>query len=259
MSVPVPAQPGRPDRRESLRHPELVVKARRPALARVALILLGSLACLALAAVAFEGGRRFGQEEWRNGTAALSQLQREAKVLAADNDILRRQVAALRTARVVDEEAHNEVRRMLVDLEDEVQQQQEELDFYRTIVSPEDGMAGLRIQDFRIVRAAEKRRYRMELVLVQAAKHDKAVSGVVSFALEGASAGQPVRLAAGELVAETEDGSAPLDFSFRYFKDLEQDIRLPEGFVPDRVVVEVSPEGEPERVIRQSFDWAVKS
>jgi hypothetical protein len=32
---------------------------------------------------------------------------------------------------------------MLVELEDEVQQQREELDFYRTIVSPEDGVAGL--------------------------------------------------------------------------------------------------------------------
>jgi hypothetical protein len=239
-----------------LRQRDLIVKARRPGLARATTIAATLLGVLAVAA-AFEAGRRLGAGEWRTGAVRLEALTARAETLETDNEALRREVAAMRTSRAVEDEAHERVREMLVQLEDEVLAQREELDFYRTIVSPEDGVAGLRIQDFNVSAGPEGRRSRMQLVLVQAAKHDKPVSGVVSFALEGANSGQPVRFAAAELAPEP--GAAPLGFSFRYFKDLEQDVLLPEGFVPDRVVVEVSPEGDPERVIRQSFDWAVKS
>jgi hypothetical protein len=256
MTGPSSERTPRAERRESLRYGDLVVKPRRPAVRR-AFAALGVVFVAAALVGSCEAGRRRGLAAGEANGAAVRALRDRAENLAERNDALRREVAALRTSRAVADEAHMRVRRMLVDLENEVQRQREELDFYRTIVSPDDGVAGLRIQDFTVSAGAEGRLYRMQLVLVQAAKHDTPVSGVVNFSLEGASDGQPATFAASDLSPQAEN--SPLGFSFRYFKDLEQDVLLPAGFVPDRVVVEVSPEGDPERVIRQSFDWAVKS
>ncbi|MEO0971608.1 MAG: DUF6776 family protein [Pseudomonadota bacterium] len=217
----------------------------------------GAAIALAAVGIAFESGRRFGQGEWQSGAQQLEVLVRESNQLGADNQRLRRELATLSTSRGVEQQAQQEVRSMLMELERKVQSQREELDFYRTIVSPKDGVAGLRIQDFRVRPSAQGSLYHLQLVLVQAAKHDKPVAGIVEFRIEGVTEGRPTVFTAQELAAATE--GAELAFSFRYFKDLEQDVVLPPDFVPDRVVVEVSPEDDPDRAIRQSFDWSVKS
>ncbi len=251
-----PSGAASPDRPASLRHTQLVVKTQRPWLQRVALVG-GGLLALAAIAIAFESGRRFGLGEWQRGAQELEMLAQQSAQREQDNQQLRRELANLTTSRGVERQAQEEVRGMLMDLERKVQSQREELDFYRTIVSPDDGVAGLRIQDFRVRPSAQGSVYHLQLVLVQAAKHDKPVAGIVEFRIEGVASGRPAVLNAKELAGG--EGDEALAFSFRYFKDLEQDVVLPPDFVPDRVVVEVSPQGDPERAIRQSFDWSVKS
>lgn len=237
----------------------LVVKARPPLLLRALAVLAATLAVVVCAVVTFEAGRRLGQGEWRHGVQEMRVLATMVADTEAENERLRREIAALETARGVAQQAQEETRGMLLELEREVQRQREELDFYRTIVSPEDGVAGLRIQSLRVRRAGTDRHYRLQLVLVQAAKHDRPVAGVVDFRVEGVLAGEPRALTARELEGAPAAPDPALAFSFRYFTDLEQGIELPPDFIPDRVVVEVSPDGDPERVVRRTFDWATIS
>jgi hypothetical protein len=47
---------------------------------------------------------------------------------------------------------------------------------------------------------------------------------------------------------------APLEYSFKYFQQVEGDVLLPPGLQPVRVVARLQPQGG--AVVEQSFTWA---
>ncbi len=186
------------------------------------------------------------RSELKDRIAELERIRRD----------LRAQLTRIETSRAIDREAYAQVEANLAELQSQILEQQEDLAFYRGIVSPADGASGLRIQKFEVFRRSEGSLYRLRLVLVQAMKHDRRASGVVHVSIEGAREGEPVTYALADL---SPDGTDQLAYSFRYFQDFDHDVVLPTGFVPHRVNVEVSPRGRPARTIRESFDWDVKS
>jgi hypothetical protein len=235
---------------------QLVVKPHRPTQARV---LIGAVVVAALVAgyLLFEYGRRQGGFDTLETRAEQETLQTRIRELSVENEDLRQKIALLETSRGVDREAYSQVEGTLADLQRQLQEQREELDFYRTIVTPADGVSGLRIQELSVSTGAQASSFRLHLVLVQAAQHDQVISGVVNLSVDGAEAGKPVSYALGRLVSDAEP--VPMGFSFRYFQNLERELMLPDGFVPQRVNVEVTPNGRQAKVIRQSFDWTTKT
>ena len=126
--------------------------------------------------------------------------------------------------------------------------------FYRGIVSPADGRPGLRVQDFRLTRGAEERQFNLRLVLVQAMKHDRKVSGDVNLSVEGVEDGAARTYAFAELLPAEARRDWP--FSFRYFQNFDRQIVLPDGFTPERVHVEVRSRTRSIASIEESFAWA---
>ncbi|MBT8130750.1 MAG: hypothetical protein KJO35_00660 [Gammaproteobacteria bacterium] len=233
---------------------KLVVKPHRPRRARIiwSVILLAGLVGGFLL---LEYGQYRGGFNKAMASRDRDELISEIAALNAENNGLREKIALLETSLQVDHEAYNQVESTLADLQSEIQEQREELAFYRGIVSPPDGATGLHIRDFELRSGPRDSSYRMRLVLVRSSRHDRRVSGVVSLTIDGARNGLPVSYGLADLA---QDDSKSLDFSFRYFQDFERDLVLPADFVPDRVNVEVSPRGRGAKIIRQSYDWAVQ-
>jgi hypothetical protein len=223
---------------------------RRVALSAVALALLGGVGYLL-----FELGRYQAGYSRLDAQENSQALNAEITDLKSRNEDLRRQIAMLETSRGIDQEAYSQVEQNLAELQANIQTQEEELAFYRGIVSPSDGVAGLKIQRFELLPADGQDAVLMRLVLVQAMKHDRRVSGVVKFTVHGEKAGNAAVLALSELVAEGE--SSDLSYSFRYFQDLERQLVLPKGFLPSRVELEIRPKGRGAKPVSQSFDWMV--
>ena len=46
------------------------------------------------------------------------------------------------------------------------------------------------------------------------------------------------------------------EFSFRYFQDFEREIVLPDGFMPERIKIEVHSRTRSIDSIEESFSWA---
>jgi hypothetical protein len=146
------------------------------------------------------------------------------------------------------------VEKNLQDLQAQVLRQREELTFYRGIVSPEDGIGGLRVQGFQVQSGGAPRHYRLLLVLQQSMREDAVVSGSVNIQIEGVRANRPEQLALPQLA---DGADAQLPFKFRYFQKFEQDVVLPEGFEPRAVNVEVrSTRLAP---VRESYPWQVQA
>ena len=155
----------------------------------------------------------------------------------------------------VDRVAYEELTNALDVSETYINELREELRFYRSIITPDDGEKGLRIHDLSLTAAPEQNRYRYRLVLVQALRHDREVTGDVAMAIEGDSDGETVRHSLNDL------GAANPKLSFRYFQILEGDFNTPPGFQPARIRVSVRPKkgtGSPEG-LEQWFPWNLSS
>ena len=216
-----------------------------------AVLVVGSL-YLAFELGRYESGYSLLDHRRERGALA-EQLAEERGV----SDELRRQLAIAETASEIDRATYTQVESTLGELQSKIQTQEEELVFYRGIVSPQDGVAGLRIQSLEVLPSDGEGRYLLRLLLVQAIVHSRRVAGAVKLQLEGAKDGQTVSFDAAELVAPGE--SYDMDYEFRYFQGLEAELSLPPGFEPQHVAVEIWPNEARAERINQTFDWPVEA
>ena len=201
----------------------------------------------------FEFGRI--QANYNIVDAAKERQAFENRIAALQAEIVsfKEAVALLETHRDIDIEAYKQVEGSLTDLQAEIQEQKDEIAFYRGIISPEDGTAGLRVQDLRLSRGEAERSYKLRLVLVQALKHDRKVSGDVNLTIEGTQDGELASYGYAQLLPEATEGNWA--FSFRYFQDFDREIVLPDGFTPERINIEVRSRTRSISSIEESFAW----
>jgi hypothetical protein len=204
--------------------------------------------------LSFELGRYqagYSKLDERRQTAALqSALAGRDQVI----EELRRQQAIFETSREIDRATYDQIETNLDQLQARIQAQEEELAFYRGIVSPNDGVVGLRIQDLEVLPANAEGRHLLRLILVQAIVHSQRVSGTVRLRLSGTLDDDAAEFDLAQLVADGEAGE--IAYGFRYFQSLEQDLVLPVGFEPDTVVVEIQPREPRGESVTRSFQWA---
>jgi len=218
--------------------------------------LLGAIVLMASLYLAFELGRlQSGYsllDERRERAAAAAELaERDSQI-----DDLRRQLAVLQTSREIDSETYSQVESNLSDLQAKIQSQEEELAFYRGIVSPQDGLSGLRIQTVEIVPTDAEQRYLVRLVLVQAIIHNRSVTGTIKLHVAGEQDGVATTL---DLAQVAADGGDDIAYQFRYFEGFERELNLPVGFEPQSLEVEIWPRDPRGETVKQSFPWSVVS
>ena len=215
---------------------------------------------LGLAVIAAGGYLSFELGRYEAGYSLLDQRRESDSYKerldskAAENEQLRRKIAILETSREIDKETYSQVEATLADLQSRIQSQEEELVFYRGIVSPQDGVPGLRIQSLEVVPTDQERRYSLRLTLVQAIVHNRRVSGVVRLQLDGTRDGQSASYDLADLAPG--DSGDDMSYGFRYFQGLESEFELPVGFEPERVEVEIVPSEARADHVTQTFDWS---
>lgn len=201
----------------------------------------------------FESGRI--QANYNIVDAGKERQVYEDRIRGLEEDIvaLKEEVKLLETHRDIDRAAYSDVEASLTTLQAKIQEQTDAIAFYRGIVSPADGTAGLRVQNLKLVRGQTERAYNVRLVLVQSLKHDRKVTGDVSLSIEGEQGGAATTYSFSQLLPD--DASANWAFSFRYFQDFDRQIVLPDGFTPDRIKIEVRSKTRSISSIEESYSW----
>ena len=216
------------------------------------------LAAVVLAAVlAFGVGYQRGQLGAGLDAARMARehddLQEKVTRLESENSGLNAKVAELEMARRLDRDAYGQIERTLGDLQSRLSRQGDDLAFYRSIVSPADGVQGLRIQRFEVTKSANPRDFDIKLTLIQAMRQDSVVSGLAQVIVHGMQGDRPAQYSVGELIGKPR---AQLPFSFRYFQTIEQTLTLPEGFEAFEAEVQVR-SGKLKFPVEQRFPWKV--
>ncbi len=201
----------------------------------------------------FEFGRI--QADYNVVDAAQERHDDENRIAALEKQIstLKQEISLLETHRNIDREAYKDVETSLSNLQEKIQEQGDAIAFYRGIISPSDGQRGLRVQDLRLSKGKDERQYHLKLVLVQVMQHDRSVKGEVNFSLEGAQDGVATSYDFEQLVPADEASNWP--FSFRYFQNFNRQLILPEGFLPERINIEVHSRTKSIASVKQSFLW----
>lgn len=220
------------------------------------LAVIGLLAGLGIAWGAYELGQMRAGHNRIEARQQYRNLEREFQNVSAEAARLREKVVLLETSEKIDAEAYRRVEEQLAGLQEQILTQREDLAFYRGIVA--DQQTGLRIQDLELSRGADASSFTMNLVLAQAIRADRRISGFVELNVEGTQDGQQLTLGLSDLAGGSDENTR-LAFSFRYFQNLQADLVLPAGFTPARVTVKLTPNGKSAKPLEKSFDWSVRS
>lgn len=231
----------------------LIIKPHRPGRMR---LLAGAL----VMGVFVAGWGLFEYGRTRAGFDALAAQQEQERLLRLNTELqqengsLREEKAMLERNIQIDGQACREQLATVSELHDEIAACKGELAFYQNILSPQEAQQGLRVESFDILPSSQPYGYRYKLVLTQLFKSDRLARGKVSLEFAGRAGGKERVLSLGEVTADKNKAVA---FNFKYFQNIEGDVRLPAGFIPQRVVVRVEFSGGSDKTekLEKSFNW----
>lgn len=233
--------------------PKLVVTTYAPT-RRVVTIVLLVLVVLGSVYGMFEFGR---YSAGYDALAAFKQRQELQSVIDANEATiseLRAKVAQLESSTVGQTREREEVQRTIGELQAQVARANQELAFFRGIVTQNANSAEVKIQQARMVATAAANKFRIRVTLVQPMKPDTVVSGVVVLSVDGEIDGKPGRA---DFATLSGGKRREIPFTFRYLENIEEEITVPPGMKPEQLLVEVRSNRRGSAPVQQSYVWSV--
>jgi len=184
--------------------------------------------------------RRALQEQIEDGEGTISEL--------------RAKVAQLESSTVGQTREREEVQRTIGDLQAQVARANQELAFFRGIVTQNANSAEVKIQQARMVATATANKFRVRVTLVQPMNPDTVVSGVVVLSVDGELDGKPGRA---DFATLTGGKRREIAFTFRYLENIDEEITMPPGMKPEQLLVEVRSNRRGSAPVQQSYVWSV--
>ena len=235
---------------------KMVVVPHRPG-RRLLLVTLLALGVGGSAVGGFIYGYATTQRSQQSEQATQQELSGQLLAAEAENAELRRQVAILDRSSVMDQRATEEVQGTIRGLRERVAQLEQDVVYYRQVVSEETEDTGLIISQLDIDATRQSNRFRYKLVLRQQdADGDTFLTGHVNVNLVGSQGEEQQILALRDLSAEQDQ--LDIRLRFKYFQNIEGELVLPDNFVPDRLQIAAVSDEPIEKSINQNFSWVVE-
>lgn len=176
----------------------------------------------------------------RSTTPAAGE-KRQLRALSEQNEALQQQVANLQRANQVADIAQQSLRGSLAEREEEISGLRADLGFYARLVGSDAQREGPRVQEVRLRPIEGTQGWDLTLSLTQNARRGDDVSGTATVTVEGLRANKVVQLAWPALGDAAQKDGIP--FKFKYFQQLHATIVLPADVRPNRLRIEVTPNG----------------
>jgi hypothetical protein len=202
----------------------------------------------------FEFGRFRGGYDVVAGLRQRAELRSEISAQESTISELRAKVALLESSTVGQTREREEVQRTIGDLQAQVARANQELAFFRGIVTQNANSAEVKIQQARMVATATANKFRILVTLVQPMKPDSVVGGVVVLSVDGEVDGKPGRA---DFATLSGGKRREIPFTFRYLENIEEEITVPPGMKPEQLLVEVRSSRRGSAPVQQSYVWSV--
>lgn len=198
----------------------------------------------------FDAGRQYLVTSADNErlSVALQGAQSEVESLRSELSITGR-------SNLVDQRATEEVQSTVSALRQRITQLEQDVSFYRQVMSPESDELGLIIAEFDVTPVNEVGHFLYKAVFRQAGAGDRVLEGSVQIAIAGRIDEQRQVLSLTTILPENRTFDPALNF--RYFQNLEGEFILPEGFVPEQVEVKAETSKPTAIKVEKIFSWSV--
>jgi hypothetical protein len=205
-----------------------------------------SLLAVFLAALVFGGWGLWTVFAPRPGDAR-AQLAAQAARIAT----LEQQATTLARSDQVSREANRDLQGTLAERDEEIAGLRADVAFYERFVGSTAQRHGLAVHQLHM-EAQPGGAWHFVATLTQNVNRGAVNDGRLTLAIEGSRGGRMEKL---QWEALRQQPDAPgIDYSFKYFQQVQGDVMVPAGLQPVRVVVRLAPaQGEP---VEQSFTWA---
>ena len=171
--------------------------------------------------------------------------------LRAEIDGLRQEIATLSRSDQVSREANGDLQLMLAERDEEISALRADVAFYERLVGSTSQRRGLTVHGLKLQSQGEGA-WHFTATLTQTLNRAAVSSGSLSVEVEGSRNDSLERLS-WDALRQSEDAPG-VEYSFKYFQQVEGDLLLPDGFKPLRLIVRlVPPRGE---AVEESFAWA---
>lgn len=182
----------------------------------------------------------------------MEHLKQEIKNLRDRNRLLVEQNAMLDRFSRIDRNAHDEVKFILKEAQQQSLELREELAFYRSLVSPSEMKPGLHIQSFTVESGVNPSAFNYKLVLTQLRENQRDAVGMLSLHFSGFLGDEAVVYTLSDVDGVKTDN---LNFKFRYFQSLEGDVHFPALFVPKSITIMAKPKGGHLKSVKKTLKW----
>lgn len=235
---------------------KMVVVPHRPG-RRAFYILVAAAAVLASAVSGFGFGYYRTMQSQENVRLSEDELTRELALQTEQNADLRQQVAILERASVMDRRANEEVQETLSSLREQVVRLEQDIVFYRQVVSDEIDSSGMVIGQLDLEASAGAPEIRYKLVIRQPESDQESyLLGHVNINVIGSLDGEQTVIPLRDVSAEQDD--LDIRLRFRYFQNIEGELTLPDNFIPEQVNVTAVSTSPIESQVNKNFSWVVE-
>ena len=222
--------------------------------------LLLTLAGLIVAVILTGAGVYYGYSRGTNENIDVrierDQLSASVNSLETELETLQQDFVNLQQASLVDRQALIEVQDMLVGLREINAQLEEDVLFYRQIMSPENDESGLAIGQLDLSATEEENRIRYHIELKQLANNENVISGYANVNILGMQEGSEVSFPLRSIAVD--ENQLDIRLQFRYFQNIEGELIIPENFVPETVQILAVAQGENAKTVQKNFVWLVE-
>jgi hypothetical protein len=221
------------------------------------------LRCACVVALLVTGGGAYlygfttGARENGNARGERDELRGTVAELEQDNAVLRGRLLSLEQTGSVDQQALDNVRQTIVALREKISQLEEDVLFYKQIMSPENAESGLVIGQLDLVATDTPGTIRYKMELKQQGNNENLITGHANINVLGMRDYEEVSIPLHELSQSHPEKNIRLQF--RYFQNIEGQLVLPDDFEPVKVQILAVAEGKNKKNVQKSFGWLVEN
>ena len=184
------------------------------------------------------------------------QLLLQVDDMSIEMGILQQELINAQQAGAVDRQALEEVQATILNLRETIVQLQEDVLFYKQIMSPDSAESGMSIGQLDLISTDEERRFRYRLELRQVGNNENLINGYANVNILGSQDRQEVSLPLRGL--SVNEDQLDIKLQFRYFQNIQGEMVLPEGFSPTGVQILAVDQSNDDKTVQKSFAWLVE-
>jgi hypothetical protein len=186
-------------------------------------------------------------------------LERETLVSHIDeiesrNHNLVKKNAQLSSSSRIEHDAYVLANQTIIKLQQKLLEQEEELVFYQSIVSPKDVALGINLQTFEVKRKAKESVFSYKMVLTKRGKGTKKITGTATVLIRGEDNDGKRELILSKI--DLDKSEKDTNFSFRYFQVFEGEFSFVENFVPYELEIGIVSTTKKIKSFTDSILWA---